>query len=94
MSWCRIGLPTEENAPIPLYGGMPVPLSERCGLAKAGEPKPLVFAVLVNPSVLQQSGKTAENSLVPNLFVYMFILDVKLCERLVHNVKERLFPSD
>uniref|UniRef100_A0A1B6HK52 PIH1 N-terminal domain-containing protein n=1 Tax=Homalodisca liturata TaxID=320908 RepID=A0A1B6HK52_9HEMI len=65
MSWCKIGVPSQQNAPIPLYGGVKVPLSDRCGVSpkqvKTSKEKPLVFAVMVNPNVLKRSGKMAEN---------------------------------
>uniref|UniRef100_A0A1B6M3W4 PIH1 N-terminal domain-containing protein n=1 Tax=Graphocephala atropunctata TaxID=36148 RepID=A0A1B6M3W4_9HEMI len=65
MSWCKIGIPSQPNAPIPLYGGVRVPLSDRCSISpkqvKTTMEKPLVFAVMVNPNVLKQSGKMAQN---------------------------------
>nr|WHU27570.1 olfactory receptor 11 [Matsumurasca onukii] len=67
MSWCKIGIPPTPNAPIPLYGGVKVPLSDRCNISykhfkpHSSQEKPLVFAVMVNPSILQKNGKLADN---------------------------------
>ncbi|XP_054264217.1 PIH1 domain-containing protein 2 isoform X2 [Macrosteles quadrilineatus] len=59
MSWCKIGVPIQPSAPIPLYGGVSVPLSDKH--FRDGQEKPLVFAVMVNPEILKHSGKMAPN---------------------------------
>lgn len=71
MSWSKIGLFDKPNAPIPMYGGVRVPLSDRCCVSSANSnsEKPLVFAVVANPYILQQSGKYADNLKVSSNFL-------------------------
>lgn len=84
MSWSKIGLFDKPNAPIPMYGGVKVPLSDRCCVSSANSnsEKPLVFAVVANPYILQQSGKYADNLKVSLHFlplVLAVVASVKDC---------------
>nr|CAD7458075.1 unnamed protein product [Timema tahoe] len=62
LSWGKISIPRRQDDPVPLYGGMRIPQSNLMANNKRvviPRRPPIIFAVMINPQILKDSGKTA-----------------------------------
>nr|CAD7579733.1 unnamed protein product [Timema californicum] len=62
LSWGKISVPRRQDDPVPLYGGMRIPQSNLMANNKRvviPRRPPIIFAVMINPQILKDSGKSA-----------------------------------